>query len=101
MEIHAGKIRRRKLEINMAYVKASTLYKREHKADYGHEKIEILYQDEWLVVINKPSGLLSVPYPGSKSRTALSVLEDISHCRHFLLRQTSSHRLYHGRVCEQ
>ena len=77
MEIHAGKIRRRKLENQMAYVKASTQYKREHKADYGHEKIEILYQDEWLVVINKPSGLLSVPYPGSKSRTALSVLEDI------------------------
>ena len=34
----------------MAYVKASTLYKREHKADYGREKIEILYEDEWLVV---------------------------------------------------
>ena len=61
----------------MAYVKASTQYKREHKADYGHEKIEILYQDEWLVVINKPSGLMSVPYPGSKSRTAMSVLEEI------------------------
>lgn len=61
----------------MAYVKASTLYKREHKADYGREKIEILFEDEWLVVINKPSGLLSVPYPGSKVRTAQSVLEDI------------------------
>ena len=59
------------------YVKSSTEYKREHKADYGHEKIEILYQDQWLVVINKPSGLLSVPYPGSKARTAQSVLEEI------------------------
>lgn len=61
----------------MAYVKASTQYKREHKADYGHEKIEILYQDQWIVVINKPTGLLSVPYPGSKVRTAQSVLEDL------------------------
>jgi len=61
----------------MAYVKASTQYKREHKADYGHEKIEILYQDQWIVVINKPTGLLSVPYPGSKVRTAQSVLEEI------------------------
>lgn len=61
----------------MAYVKASTQYKREHKADYGHEKIEILYQDQYLVIINKPSGLLSVPYPGSKVRTAQSVLEEI------------------------
>lgn len=61
----------------MAYVKASTQYKREHKADYGREKIEILYQDQWIVVIYKPNGLLSVPYPGSKSRTAQSVLEDM------------------------
>lgn len=61
----------------MSYVKASTQYKREHKADYGREKIEILYQDQWIVVINKPSGLLSVPYPGSKVRTAQSVLEEI------------------------
>lgn len=61
----------------MSYVKASTQYKREHKADYGREKIEIIYQDQWLVVINKPSGLLSVPYPGSKVRTAQGVLEEL------------------------
>ena len=61
----------------MSYVKPSTLYKREHKADYGREKIQILYQDQYLVVISKPSGLLSVPYPGSKVRTAQSVLEEI------------------------
>lgn len=61
----------------MSYVKASTQYKREHKADYGHEKIEILYKDQWIVVINKPTGLLSVPYPGSKVRTAQSVLEEL------------------------
>ncbi|MBO5606899.1 MAG: RluA family pseudouridine synthase [Treponema sp.] len=58
-------------------VKASTEYKRKHKADYGHERIEILYQDKDIVVINKPSGMLSVPYPGSKARTALEVLEKI------------------------
>ncbi|MCQ2593125.1 MAG: RluA family pseudouridine synthase [Treponema sp.] len=61
----------------MAYIKASTQYKREHKADYGREKIEILYQDQWLCVIYKPTGLLSVPYPGSKVRTAQSVLEEV------------------------
>ena len=58
-------------------VKASTQYKREHKADYGREKIELLYHDQWIAVINKPSGLLSVPYPGSKVRTAQSVLEEL------------------------
>lgn len=61
----------------MANIKLSTQYKREHKKDYGHEKIEILYQDQWIVVINKSSGLLSVPYPGSKVRTAQSVLEEL------------------------
>ncbi len=58
-------------------VKASTQYKREHKADYGKEKIKILYEDRDIVVILKPTGLLSVPYPGSKSRTALDLLEQI------------------------
>ena len=67
------------MEKNKTYhhVKPSTQYKREHKADYGRERIEILYEDEWIVVINKASGLLSVPYPGSKVRTAQSVLEDL------------------------
>ena len=39
--------------------------------------IEILYIDQHLAVINKPSGLLSVPFPGYKGKTAQSILEDI------------------------
>ena len=58
-------------------VKPSTQYKREHKADYGKEKIDILFEDEYICVINKPTGLLTCPYPGSRSRTAQSVLEEI------------------------
>lgn len=61
----------------MQLMKASTEYKKAHKADFGHERIEILYEDEWLAVIFKPSGMLSVPYPGSKAKTALGVLEQI------------------------
>ncbi|MFA6857194.1 MAG: RluA family pseudouridine synthase [Treponema sp.] len=57
--------------------KASTQYKREHKSDFGREKIEILYEDESIVVINKPAGMLSVPYPGSHARTAIAVLEQL------------------------
>ena len=67
----------RTLKPTLHNVKASTQYKREHKPDYGHEKIEILYEDKDIVVINKPSGLLSVPYPGSRARTAYSVLEEM------------------------
>ena len=59
------------------HVKASTQFKREHKPDYGKEKIDILYEDKDIVVINKPSGMLSCPYPGSKAKTALDILEKI------------------------
>ena len=59
------------------HVKASTQYKRENKKDYGHEKIEILYEDKDIVVIHKPSGMLSCSYPGSKAKTAQEVLEKI------------------------
>mgnify|MGYP002626118075 CR=1 FL=1 len=39
--------------------------------------IEILYQDDFIVVINKPSGLLSVPFEGHKGKTAISMLENM------------------------
>ena len=58
-------------------VKASTQYKREHKKDYGHEKVDILYEDPYLMIILKPSGILSVPYEGSKARTAIDAVEQI------------------------
>ena len=39
--------------------------------------IKILFQDEFLAVIVKPSGLLSVSYPGSSGATAAQILEQI------------------------
>ena len=53
---------------------------RQHKAEHkshNPERIEILYQDQYIAVIDKPAGLLSVPYPGSKTKTAQSVLEEL------------------------
>lgn len=41
------------------------------------ENIQILFQDEYLAVIVKPSGLLSVSYPGSSGATAAQILEQI------------------------
>lgn len=40
-------------------------------------KLEILYQDDYLVVVNKPSGLLSVSFEGNHARTAQQILEDL------------------------
>ncbi len=39
--------------------------------------LEILYQDQWIVVINKPEGLLSVPYSGCSQKTAINILEEM------------------------
>lgn len=55
----------------------STQNKAKTKKDFGKEQIEVLFQDEYICVINKPTGLLSVPYPGSRARTAQSLLEDL------------------------
>ena len=41
----------------------------------GH--LDILYVDQWIAVVNKPSGLLSVPYSGSSGKTAQSILEEL------------------------
>ena len=57
--------------------KESTEYKKAHKADFGKEKIELLYEDEDIAVIFKPSGMLSVPYPGSHNKTAQEALEQL------------------------
>ena len=41
--------------------------------------IKILYQDEFIIIIEKPSGLLSVSYEGKHSKTALQQIENIMH----------------------
>lgn len=42
-----------------------------------HDTIHILFEDEHICVIHKPTGMLSVPYPGSSGRTAQQVLEEV------------------------
>lgn len=42
-----------------------------------HEQLKILYQDKDIVIISKPSGLLSVPYSGCRAHTVLDLLEKI------------------------
>ena len=43
----------------------------------NHEKIQILFEDEYICVINKAAGILSVPSQGAKQRSALGILEEI------------------------
>lgn len=60
--------------------------------------IPVIYEDDWLLVVNKPSGLLTIPAPQKQRRCLLKILnEDIKnrglayrfHPCHRLDRQTS------------
>lgn len=44
-------------------------------------KAEIIFEDEWLIIINKPSGMLSVGFPGYRGKTALDILADLHRSR--------------------
>ena len=54
---------------------ARTHDNKKYKRDVGREKLTILYEDDFLAVIYKPNGILSVSYPGNHTQTALDVLE--------------------------
>jgi len=38
--------------------------------------IPVIYEDDWLMVVDKPSGLLVIPTPKKESRTLTSILND-------------------------
>lgn len=54
--------------------------------------IPIIYEDEWLLVADKPSGLLTVPTPKNEQRTLTSIL-NLLPC-HRLDRETSGLIIY-------
>lgn len=65
--------------------------------------IPIVYEDDWLLIVDKPSGLLSIPTPRKESRTLTSILnEDLKnralpyrlHPCHRLDRETSGLMIY-------
>lgn len=41
------------------------------------DKLEILFEDRWIIVVSKPAGMLSVGYPGFRGKTAQDLLEDL------------------------
>ena len=43
--------------------------------------LEVLFEDQWIIVVGKPSGMLSVGFPGNRSRTAEKILEDMHRSR--------------------
>jgi 23S rRNA pseudouridine1911/1915/1917 synthase len=55
--------------------------------------IPIVYEDDWLLVVNKPAGLLSVPTPKKESRTLTSILNQDAQVRGLDYRLHPCHRL--------
>lgn len=41
----------------------------QQEAEQGNEKLNIIYEDQWLLIINKPAGMLSVP--GKERQTSI------------------------------
>ncbi|MDD5130019.1 MAG: RluA family pseudouridine synthase [Candidatus Omnitrophica bacterium] len=65
--------------------------------------IPIVFEDDWLLVVNKPAGLLTVPTPKNESRTLTSILNQDAQSKgakyqlypcHRLDRQTSGLLIY-------
>ena len=39
--------------------------------------LEVLFEDQWIIVVNKPSGMLSVGFPGFHGKSAQDILSDM------------------------
>ncbi len=55
--------------------------------------IPIVFEDNWLLVVNKPAGLLSVPTPKHESRTLTGILNQDAERRALKYRLHPCHRL--------
>lgn len=55
--------------------------------------IPIIYEDDWFLVLNKPSGLLTIPTPKNESRTLTSILNEDAKKRCLSYRLYPCHRL--------
>lgn len=55
--------------------------------------IPIVYEDEWLIVLNKPSGLLTIPTPKNEPRTLTSILNEEFKNKGFSFHPHPCHRL--------
>lgn len=55
--------------------------------------IPIIYEDDWLFVVDKPSGLLTIPTPRNESRTLNSILNDYAKEKALNYRFHPCHRL--------
>jgi len=51
------------------------------KEKKGTKGLAILHEDQWLIVVNKPSGMLSIAFPGSRTPSAQDLLTELKKSR--------------------
>lgn len=44
-------------------------------------KLKVLFEDQYIILVNKPSGMLSVSFPGFRGKTAQDILTDMNKSR--------------------
>ncbi len=47
------------------------------KETKGPKGLSILHEDQWIIVVNKPSGMLSIGFPGSRTPSAQDLLTEM------------------------
>jgi 23S rRNA pseudouridine1911/1915/1917 synthase len=57
------------------------------------KNIRVIYEDDWLLVVNKPAGLLIIPAPGKTARTLTDILNEDLKERGLQVRVHPCHRL--------
>lgn len=55
--------------------------------------IPVVYEDDWLLIVDKPSGLLTIPTPKNELRTLTSILNEDLKSRNISYRIHPCHRL--------
>ena len=65
----------------------------ERSSQYTIKNIPVVYEDNWLFIVDKPSGLLSIPTPRNERVTLSSILNDELKNKNISYRLHPCHRL--------
>jgi len=63
---------------------------------YKINNIAVIYEDDWILVVDKPAGLLTIPAPGEALRTLSTVLNEDLKKKKLTYRLHPCHRLDRG-----
>ena len=57
-------------------------------------KVTVVYEDNWLLVVNKPSGILTIPAPNQKGRALLQILNQEYRVGQFHIKRGNKEIIY-------